>query len=116
MTVCVGVTVLIHKHRQSDGGECAENHSHAMQHIVYYPLIYFGAAMHLTSFIKSLLLILLASAYGIKAFVLGCCCFNSVENLSVRLDTQWRQVMAFNPLSNLVSQLRCCHRLSLIRA
>jgi len=118
--------------------------------------------MNSTSLIKSLLLFLLASARGIKAFILGCCCFNSVDNLSaaienneeinpadfshqwkqlwhcaghswlpeeklssfishtprndmtvsVRLDTQWRQVMAFNHLSNLVSQLRCCHRLS----
>src|SRR5471032_3419948 len=38
--------------------------------------------MNSTSMIKSLLLILLASARGIKAFILGCCCFNSVDNLS----------------------------------
>ena len=118
--------------------------------------------MSFTPFIKCLLLTLLTPVRGVQAFILGCCCFNSVDNLSlaadnaeeinpadfsyqwkqlwhcagnswlaktksapfispahnkdistrVRLGAQQRQVLKFSNLSTLVSQLRCCHRLS----
>lgn len=118
--------------------------------------------MSSSPFINRLLLILLTPVRGMKAFISGCCCFNSVDNLStaeetneeinpadfsdqwkqlwhcagnsllpqkkaqrfishtqinvisvaVRLVAQLRHVLTFTHLSNLVSQLRCCHRLS----
>jgi hypothetical protein len=141
---------------------CAEHHSAYFPIPVYYRFTFCGALMFLSSGIKRLLLILLTPVCGIKAFILGCCCFNSVDNLSaateesteinsadfsdqwkqlwccagnslfkevkkppfishadhkaisvsVRLVVQLRQLLAFCNLSHLVSQLRCCHRLS----